>query len=191
MFRLLNIRVAAATAAGLALGVGAGLALADAAGRPAPGKRAALERVASVATTDSNTEPTRAPALEPHPIPARLLEPDAPVPIPPSVLQPQNGWIVSDGSTLVAVYAGAAGEDPSIGRVVIVRQDLAAGKQTVTAKDAGPTGALTIVDAPLGRSVETSAQMGNLRLRTAGGQVLMLDIGSGEVSHAAYGPAVP
>jgi len=103
------------------------------------------------------------------------------VPIPSSVLQVRNAWLVSDGRTLVAVYAGAAGVDPSIGRLVIVRQDLAAGRQTVRTVDAGPTGALTISAAPRGSAVETSAQTGSIRLRTAGGRALRLDLGTGKV----------
>ena len=98
-----------------------------------------------------------------------MLGPGVPVPIPPSVLRMRNGWLVSDGRTLVAVYAGAAGDDPSAGRLVIVRQDLVAGTQTVRTLDAGPTGALAIAAAPLGSSVETSAQTGSIRMRTAGG----------------------
>ena len=115
-----------------------------------------------------------------------MLGTDAPVPIAPSVLQPRNGWLVSNSKTLVAVYAGAAGNDPSIGRVVIVRQNLAAGKQTVRAVDAGRTGELTITTAPLGAAVETSAQTGRLRLRTAGGRGLALDLGTDKVSHDAH-----
>ena len=93
-----------------------------------------------------------------QPIPARMLGSDVPVPVAPSLLRVRNGWLVSDGRTLVAVYAGAAGDDPSVGRLVVVRQDLAAGRQTVRTIDAGATGALTIAVAPLGSSVETSAQ---------------------------------
>jgi hypothetical protein len=104
-----------------------------------------------------------------------------PVPISPAVLQVRNGWLVSNGRTLVAVYAGAAGEDSSIGRLVIVRQDLVAGRQTVRTVDAGSTGALMIAAAPLGSSVETSAQTGSLRVRTAGGRLLRLDLGTDTV----------
>ena len=100
-----------------------------------------------------------------------------PVPVPPSLLRERNGWLVSDGKTLVAVYAGAAGGDPAVGRVVIVRQDLVAGTQTVGIVDAGPTGALTIAHAPLGSSVETSAQTGVIRLRTGTGRSITLDLG--------------
>src|SRR6266498_654524 len=70
------------------------------------------------------------PAGPPDRIPAHMLPADTPVPISPQVLQPDNGWLVSDGATLVAVYAGAAAGDPSSGRFVIVRQNLAAGRQT-------------------------------------------------------------
>lgn len=157
------------------LAAGAGFAVAAA----PQDKAAALQRLASVATTDSNTEPAARPDSTPQPIPARVLGPDVPVPIPPSLLQVRNGWLVSDGRTLVAVYAGAAGDDPAAGRLVIVRQDLAAGKQTVRTLDAGPTGALAIAAAPLGSSVEPSAQTGSIRIRTSAGGVLRLDLGTG------------
>jgi hypothetical protein len=179
VLRLLSPPLAAAALAGLAVGAGGGFALAAAVGdSPAPAeKAAALARLATVATTDSNTEPAPVPDVEPQPIPARMLESGTPVPVGSSVLQARNGWLVSDGRTLVAVYAGAAGGDSRIGRLVIVRQNLRAGKQTVRIVDAGLTGALTIAAAPLGRSVETSAQTGSLRLRTAGGRLLRLDLG--------------
>jgi hypothetical protein len=152
------------------LAAGAGIAVAVARGVPhlGGGKSAALARLASVATTDSNTAPAPVPRFTPHPIPARLLGPDAPVPISPALLKPRNGWLVSDGKNLVAVYAGAAGDNPGVGRVVIVRQDLVAGRQRVETLDAGTTGALTIV----------SAATEGVRLRTADGRVLLLELGN-------------
>jgi hypothetical protein len=153
------------------LGLGAGLAVAAAGGVTGLGEKSgALARLDSVSTTDSNTSPAPVPRFAAHGIPARLLGPDVPVPVSPSLLRPRNGWLVSDGKRLVAVYAGAAGSSPAVGRVVIVRQDLAAGSQTVETLDAGSTGALMIV----------SAQTGGLRLRTAGGQLLLLDLGNGK-----------
>jgi hypothetical protein len=116
-----------------------------------------------------------------QPIPARMLGPDVPVPISPALLRVRNAWLVSDGRTLVAVYAGSAGNDSSVGRLVIVRQDLAAGRQTVRTLDTGSTGTLVIAAAPLGGSVETSAQTGTIRLRAAGGRTLRLDLGTGTV----------
>jgi hypothetical protein len=182
VLRMLSRKLIAAAVAALGLGVGGGLAVAGAVGVSVPAqKAAALDRLASVATTDSNTAPAPTEAFEPQPIPARMLDPGVPVPIAPSVLQPQNGWLVSDGRTLVAVYAGVAGGDPSLGRVAIVRQDLVAGTQTVRTVDAGPTGALTIAAAPLGASVERSAQTASLELRTAGGRTLELDLGTNEI----------
>jgi len=163
------------------LAVGGGIAAAAIV--PAPHeKAAALQRRASVATTDSNTRPAAPPGSVPQPIPARMLGPEVPVPIPPSVLRVRSGWLVSDGRTLVAVYSGATGKNLSVGRLVIVRQDLAAGRQTVRTIDAGPTGALTITSAPLGSAVETSAQTGSLRVRTAGGRTLRLDLGAGTLT---------
>jgi hypothetical protein len=196
-------RLVAALLGALALGLGCGLAVAAVGGLsipqlginvPVPAeKAAALERLASVATTDSNTLPAPPPKAEPHPIPARLLGPAVPVPVAPSLLQPRNGWLVSNGRTLVAVYAGAAGSDRSVGRVVIIRQDLLAGKQAVRILDARSTGPLTITRAPLGSSVETSAQAGSIRLRTDGGQQFVLDLrsGTGKVSLDPYKPPLP
>lgn len=180
MLRVLSVKRALAVLAGLAVAAGGGFAVAAAVGSSAPSdKAAALARHVSVATTDSNTEQVAPPDWAPAPIPARMLSPGVPVPIPPSVLQMRNGWLVSDGRTLVAVYAGAAGDDPSAGRLVIVRQDLVAGNQTVSTLDAGPTGALAITAAPLGSSVETSAQTGTIRIRTSAGRALFLDLGTG------------
>ena len=163
------------------LAAGGGIAAAAIAPAP-PEKAAALQRLVSVATTDSNSKRAAPPDPASRAIPARMLGSDVPVPIPPSVLRVRNGWLVSNGRTLVAVYAGAAGNDPSVGRLVIVRQNLSAGTQTVRTLDAGPTGALTITAAPLGKSVETSAQTGSIRVRTAGGRALRLDLGAGTLT---------
>ncbi len=194
MLRLLSGRVVAAALVGLAAGAGGGFALADAVGGSISGpaeKVSALDRLASVATTDSNTAAAPTPDTAPQPIPAQMLGDDVPVPVAPSVLRVRSGWLVSDGKHLVAVYAGSAGNDPSVGRVVIVRQDLVAGRQTVRVVDAGPTGGLTISAAPLGRAVESSAQTGSLRLRTVGDRLLTLDLGDDRVSHDAHKASLP
>jgi len=184
-------KLLAAALAVLGLGAGGGLASAAAVGvsipqlginTPVPAEKAApLQRLVSVGTSDSNTQPAPEPSSEPTPIPGELLSADVPVPVPPSVLRERNGWLVSDGKTLVAVYAGAAGGDASVGRIVVVRQDLVAGTQTVRIIDAGRTGALTIARAPLGSSVETTAQKADIGLRTESGRALTLDLGSDEV----------
>src|SRR5579871_441295 len=48
-------------------------------------------------------------AFVPDAIPAEILGANVPVPIPASVINVTNGWLVSDGYTLVAVYAGVPG----------------------------------------------------------------------------------
>ena len=186
MFRLL-------IALGAVLLVGAGgVAAAEVAGvsipqlgvdTPVPSDKAtALERLVTVATTDASTEPSAAaPEPDSNPIPAQMLGFDAPVPVAPSLLQERNGWLVSNGRTLVAVYAGAAGGNSSTGRIVIVRQNLVSGRQTVTTLDAGPTGALRITSAPLGASVETTAQTGGIHLRADRGRFFTLDLGTGRL----------
>lgn len=163
----------------LAIGVGVAAAVSDRAPRQKAGAR---QRLAALATTDSNTEPAPAPRVAQHPIAARMLGSGAPVPVPPSILRVRNGWLVSDGRRLVAVYAGAAGNDPAEGRLVIVRQDLASGRQMVRMLDTGSTGALSINAAPLGKSVVRSALTGKLRMQTSRGRVLRLDLGSETIS---------
>ena len=181
MLRLLTI-------AACALVVGGGFAiprLGFATSAP-PDKAAALQRLGSVATTDSSTEPVAPPeSASRRPIPARMLGPDSPIPIPPSVLLLRNGWLMSDGRTLVAVYAGAAGNDPSVGRLVVVRQNLASGAQTVRIVDVGATGPLAITAAPLG-TVGRSGEIGNLALRTDGGRELRFDLGGRGTSQEAH-----
>jgi hypothetical protein len=109
------------------------------------------------------------PGVQPDRIPAHMLSEDVPVPVSPELLVPTSGWLVSDGVNLVAVYAGAAGEDSAVGRFAIVRQNLAIGLQDVKLVDAGKVGAVTITDAPIGAAVETSALTGELTFRTKSG----------------------
>lgn len=175
MLRLLTIPVCV-------LAIGGGFAIPRLAASEPGDKSAALQRLASVATTDSNTAPVAAPGSAARPaIPARMLGPSAPIPIPPALVRVRNGWLRSDGRTLVAVYAGAAGNDPSVGRLVIVRQDLGSGRQSVRIVGAGATGPLAIEAAPAGRS----AGPGGLRIRAAGGGVFRLDLGSESLTRSS------
>jgi hypothetical protein len=151
---------------------------------PAAKAAAIADRMPS-APTDASAPAgaAAAPAFSPDPIPARILDPNVPVPIPSSVITETNGWLVSNGYNLVAVYAGSAADDPTQGRVVIVRQDLRATKQTVRIVDAGATGPLTIAaGAPTGAAVETSALTGAIRLNTSGGTTMKLDLSTNTVS---------
>lgn len=113
-----------------------------------------------------------------------MLDADVPVPISPQVLRPGNAWLVSNGATLVAVYAGAGANDPQTGRFVIVRQNLVAGVQTQKVVDVPGAGALAITDAPRGASVESSAQRGRLWFHGAAGKSGVLDLATdGAVMH--------
>jgi hypothetical protein len=178
-------------ACGLVLALATGLASAGGfdvwipeLGRSVPAEKAAAVRHSLRSGASEPTKPAPAPTGRPDRIPAKLLGPEVPVPISPTILRTTNGWLVSDGVSLVAVYAGAAGNDPSQGRVVIVKQDLVAGVQTQTIVDAGQTGTLGIVSAPLGPRVETSAQRGELGLRGPGGASFVLNM-SAENIHAS------
>lgn len=166
------------TVAACALVVGGGFAIPRLgfATSARPGKAAAVQRLGSVSTTDSNPEPVVPPDAAVRPISARMLGPASPIPIPPSVLRVRNGWLMSDGRTLVAVYAGSAGDDSSVGRLVVVRQNLASGAQTVRIVDAGATGPLAITAAPLG-TVRRSGKTENLGLRTDRGSELRFGLG--------------
>ncbi len=120
---------------------------------------------------------TRADIPPADPIPAKMLGAQVPVPISPVLLSPTNAWVTSDGHNLTAVYAGAAGNDATTGRFVVVRQDLDAGDQTVDSVDAGKTGPISIVNAPVGSSVETSAQQGKLHFSSSQGWTGSIDLG--------------
>ncbi len=98
------------------------------------------------------------------------------VPVSASVLRPTGGWLTSDGATLTAVYAGTAGEDQTLGRLVIVRQDLREGSQTEDIVNVPRKGALSIIHAPLGTNVETSAQHGDIDFRGSDGSTGTLDL---------------
>jgi len=140
------------------------------------------DRMPSAATDAAASANAAAPAVATEPIPAAILGSDVPVPVSASVITETNGWLVSDGNNLVAVYAGSKEDDPTQGRVVIVRRDLRAGTQTVQIVDAGATGALTVTaGAPAGAAVETSALTGSLMLGTSHGGAVKLNLATNTV----------
>lgn len=151
---------------------------------PAEKAAAFANRMPSAATDGTPSPgPAASASFTPDPIPAEILGPDVPVPVSASIIAETNGWLVSNGYNLIAVYAGSAGDDPTQGRVVIVRQDQRATKQTVQIIDAGATGALTIApDAPTGASVETSALTGMLKLATSRGSTVKLNLATNTIS---------
>jgi hypothetical protein len=151
---------------------------------PADKAAAMADRMPSAATDATPSAGAAAPAaLTPEPIPAATLGSNAPAPVSASIITVTNGWIVSNGITLVAVYAGSAAGDPTQGRVVIVRQDFGSGAQTVKIVDAGATGPLTVMaGAPTGAAVETSALTGRIPLSTGRGPAIKLNLATDTVS---------
>ena len=117
-------------------------------------------------------------------MPAHILSPDTPVRVSPTLIRVQNAWLVSDGRTLVAVYAGEAGNDPAHGRFVILRYNNVFGVQSLDVVSAGHTGAVKLTQVPLGSAVETSAQRGNLAFTSAGGEHGVLRLATDTVTIA-------
>lgn len=104
-------------------------------------------------------------------IPPHILPKGTPPPLSPTLIRVKNGWLVSDGYTLVAVYAGIAGNDSSKGRFAVIRQNEIFGIQYGQADvvDVGKARAVKITGGPRGKSREASAQDGELQFVTANG----------------------
>jgi hypothetical protein len=100
------------------------------------------------------------------------------VPISPARLRVTNDWLVANGVTLVAVYAGEAGNDATRGSFGIIRQNWVFGYQTETFVDVPGAGAVTITSAPVGRAVVTSAQHADLGFSTKSGARGILHLAS-------------
>ena len=173
----------------VAVALAAGVALASSTGTYIPqlGNTVPEDKVVPVLHSlppEGNESSSRAPIPTgpPDHIPAHMLDADVPVPISPQVLVPGNAWLVSDGATLVAVYAGADPHDPSTGRFVIVRQNLVAGVQTEKVVDVPGAGALAISDAPRGEAVERSAQRGRIAFHGSAGKSGALDLATDRVA---------
>lgn len=111
-------------------------------------------------------------------IPPHILPKRAPPPLHYAVIKVINAWLVSDGYTLVAVYAGSPGAHRSIGRFAIIRQNEIVGAQynPPDIVDVGAVGPLEIVHPPRGASHETSAQHGELAFVAADGTRGILEL---------------
>ena len=144
--------------------------------QPIPVPPVCVAAGAPTTLTDLGTGTKYAPRSDrfvPHFLPRR-----APPPLPYALIHARNAWLASDGYTLVAVYAGSPGIDPSIGRFVIVRQNEIFGVQYAPddTVDVGRVGAVRITRAPRGRSRETTAQYGQLAFVSANGTRGVLDL---------------
>ena len=133
------------------------------------------DAASTIADVGTGTKYVRRPGdrIPPHILPKRV-----PSPLHEALIKVKNAWLVTDGYTLVAVYAGSEGNDPSIGRFAIIRQNSIFGIQYEPPDfvDVGRVGALKITKAPRGASHETSAQRGQLRFVSANGTKGVLDL---------------
>jgi len=115
-------------------------------------------------------------------IAARYLPSMRQGPFPPEILRFTRAWQVSDGRTLVAVYAGVNPAQASAGRIIIFRQNILAGTQSQVLINVAGSGALTITRAPLGVRAERSGETGVLTLRGASGKTYTLHLAASSVS---------
>ena len=134
----------------------------------------------------TGTKYVRRPAA---PIRPHILPPGTPPPLHFELVNVENAWLVSDGYSLVAVYAGTAGNDASIGRFAVIRQNLMFGVQFTPDLISIPNaGALKITGGPNGRGHETSAQRGRLTFTSARGTKGVLDLRGDRVRVTAAKP---
>ncbi len=110
--------------------------------------------------------------LAPH-----ILPKGAPPSLHQALVKVKNAWVVSDGYTVVAVYAGSPGDDASHGRFVALRQNSIFGIQyPPDVVNLGRVGAIRITRAPKGAAHETSAQRGELFFVSARGARGILEL---------------
>ena len=116
-------------------------------------------------------------------IPPHILPKGVPSPLHYALINVKNAWLVSDGYTLVAVYAGSPGGEASIGRFAIIRQNLIFGIQYERPDfvDVRNAGALRITGAPRGAASETTAQHGQLVFGSARGTRGVLELAGDHV----------
>lgn len=152
----------------------------------APGERPFQQRVPNPPACVKSSAPSTLTALgtgvkyapRSDRFPPHILPKTVPPPLHRVLINPRNAWLVSDGYTLVAVYAGSPGIDPPLGRFAIIRQNAIFGVQYEPPEivDVGRVGAVRIVDPPRGRSRETTAQYGKLFFVSGNGSRGFLDL---------------
>jgi hypothetical protein len=124
-------------------------------------------------------------SVESHTRPARMLGPDSATTLPSAELYPvRNGWAAAACFGVTWVWAGANGEHPSTGRLVIARYGRWPHARIHVDVDVPQSGALKITDAPLGPEVATSAQSAELEFTSKRGTTGTLDLSTDTVTLA-------
>lgn len=138
------------------------------------------------------TQTTAPPTGAPDQIEANISSAKgAAIPFSPELIVPSNLWMVSDGKSLVAVYAGAAGDNSADGRLAIMTQSFSeGGGQTIQFIDVPKVGALEITKAPDSGSDETADQTADIGFTDSLGGSGTLHLATDTVSGEQAGPAV-
>jgi hypothetical protein len=115
----------------------------------------------------------------------RFLTDSDPPPVNSDVISIENGMVVSDGYTLVVVYAGNPKNDASIGRLVVIRQNLLFGiaYSPPDVIDVGKVGRLKIRTLPKGGA--RSAQRAEVGFVAKDGTHGVLDL-RGDTAHLEH-----
>ncbi len=137
------------------------------------------------------TQTTAPPSGEPDRIEANVSSAKGQaIPFSPEVMTPTNFWLVSDGKTLVSVYAGSAGDDSTDGRLAIMTQSFTEnGGQDIEFVDVPGAGALTITGAPTSGSDESSDQTADLEFSDSHGGGGTLHLSNDKVTGEQAKPA--
>jgi hypothetical protein len=167
--------------------------------------------VQSSSSTPAPSAPTGSTSAKPVPTPLRSSGPPSPISVDSTGPGPQypaaissgndtqplnnmvvlsNTWGTGDGQTSITVDAGASGADSSNGLFIILRQTQAGGQSLKTVTVAG-SGAVRISSAPLGVSVETSAQTGDLSFDSDSGMSGVLHLSDDTITITSSGTATP
>jgi hypothetical protein len=115
--------------------------------------------------------------------PAQMLGPGSATTIPMGELYPvRGGWAAGACFGITWVWAGASGEHPSTGRLVIARSGRWPHPRIHVDVDVPGSGPLKITDAPLGPDAAISAQRGELEFTSKSGITGTLDLSTDTIT---------
>jgi hypothetical protein len=116
-------------------------------------KEAVLQaRRSHVNLPESSAPAPPTPQTPPAPVPPTIRNASAAgVPFSPDLLRPTNAYFVGDTSSLTEVYAGADGQDPTRGLIVVLQENYAQGTEQIQSYPSPGTGALTIASVTAGK----------------------------------------